>query len=61
MEHAKWVADFPEAIFLCAESMDLDVDLMLSNNLPYRQTMKLLEMVCYQWLVKSEKTDRARL
>ena len=41
--------------------MDLDVDLILSNKLPYRQTMKLLEMACYQWLVKSEKTDRARL
>ncbi|HAJ75171.1 MAG TPA: HD family phosphohydrolase [Gammaproteobacteria bacterium] len=61
MEHAAWMAEFPDAIFLCTESMDLDVDLILSNNLSYRQTMKLLEMACYQWLVKSEKTDRAKL
>ena len=60
MEHAKWVEIFPDAIFLCADSMDLDVDLILTNNLPYRQTCKLLEMACYQWVLKNEKTERAK-
>lgn len=52
-----WAEEFPDSIFLCSESMDLDADLVLSNNLPYRQTLKLLEMACYQWVLKSEKTD----
>lgn len=60
MDLAQWQEEFPESIFLCNESMDLDADLILSNNLPYRQTIKLLEMACYQWVVKSEKTDLAR-
>ena len=61
MEHAKWVEIFPDAIFLSTDSMDLDVDLILTNNLPYRQTCKLLEMACYQWVLKNEKTERAQM
>ena len=60
MGHEKWVEEFPEAIFLCTDSMDLDTDLVLTNNLPYRQTCKLLEMACYQWVLKSEKAERAK-
>jgi hypothetical protein len=60
-EVSKWVEEFPEAILLATDSMEVDVDLILTNALPYRQTMKLLEMACYQWVLKSEKTDRARL
>lgn len=59
-DHKQWAEQFPEAIFLVTESMDVDVDLILTNNLPYRQTMKLIEMACYQWVLKSEKTDRAK-
>ena len=61
MDYAQWVEEFPEAIFLCSDSVDVDADLVLSNDLPYRQTCKLLEMACYQWVLKSEKTERARL
>lgn len=61
MEHAQWVEKFPDAILLCTESMNLDADLILSNNLPYKQTCKLLEMACYQWVLKSEKTERAKM
>jgi len=61
MDHAKWVEEFPNSIFLCTDSMDLDADLILTNNLPYRQTCKLLEMACYQWVLKSEKTERANM
>ncbi len=61
MDYAKWSDEFPESIFLCTESMDEDADLILSNSLPYKQTVKLLEMACYQWVLKSEKTERARL
>lgn len=61
MDLAQWVEDFPEAILLCSESLDLDVDLILSNNLPFRQTCKLLEMACYQWVLKSEKMERAKM
>ncbi len=61
IDHAQWVEQFPDAIILCTESMDLDADLILSNNLPYRQTCKLLEMACYQWVLKSEKTERAKM
>ena len=60
MDHSRWAEEFPESIFICTDSMDLDVDLILSNNLPYRQTCKLLEMACYQWILKSEKTERAK-
>ena len=45
--HAHWVEEFPRAIFLATDALKLDVDLILSNGLPYRQTMKLLEMACY--------------
>lgn len=61
MDFAQWVEEFPESIFLCTDSMDVDADLILTNDLPYKQTCKLLEMACYQWVLKSEKTDRARL
>lgn len=61
MEYSQWVEEFPEAIFLCTDSVEVDADLVLSNDLPYRQTMKLLEMACYQWVLKSEKTERARM
>ena len=61
MDHAQWAEDFPDAILLCTESMDLDADLILSNNLPYKQTCKLLEMACYQWVLKSEKNERAKM
>ena len=54
-EFPKWQEEFPDAIFLCTDSMDLDADLILSTNLPYKQTCKLLEMACYQWILKSEK------
>ncbi len=53
--------DSPEAIFLSADSLNMDTDLILSNSLPYKQTMKMLEMACYQWVLKSEKNERARL
>ncbi len=56
----EWQALFPNAIFLCTDAMELDVDLILSNGLPRNQTLKLLEMACYQWLLKCEKNDRAR-
>ena len=42
MEHAKWVEIFPDAIFLSTDSMDLDVDLILTNNLPYRQNLQAI-------------------
>ncbi|GJM12475.1 MAG: HD family phosphohydrolase [Pseudohongiella sp.] len=61
VNHAKWVEEFPEAIILCTDTMDLDADLILTNNLPYKQTCKLLEMACYQWVLKSEKTERAKM
>ena len=57
----KWMEEFPESIFLCTDSMDLDVDLILANTIPYKQTIKMLEMACYQWVLKSEKTERAKL
>lgn len=60
MDFPKWMEGFPEAIFLCTDTMDLDVDLILANSLPYKQTIKMLEMACYQWVLKSEKTERAK-
>lgn len=57
----QWKEEFPEAIFLSTDSMDLDTDLILANDLPYKQTCKMLEMACYQWVLKSEKTERAKL
>ena len=59
-DYAHWVKEFPDAIFLCSDSMGLDANLILSNNLPYRQTCKLLEMACYQWVLKSEKLEQAK-
>ncbi|NKB31643.1 MAG: GAF domain-containing protein [Pseudomonadales bacterium] len=61
MEYDQWAEQFPEAILLATDSMEVDADLFLTNALPYRQTMKLLEMACYQWVLKSEKTEKARL
>lgn len=61
MDYSKWVEEFPESIFLCTDSLDLDADLILANSLPYKQTIKMLEMACYQWVLKSEKTERARM
>lgn len=60
IDYPKWMEEFPESIFLCTDSMDLDVDLILANSLPYKQTIKMLEMACYQWVLKSEKTERAK-
>lgn len=56
-----WVEEFPEVIFLATDSLDIDVDLILSSTLPYKQTCKMIEMACYQWVLKSEKTERARM
>jgi len=61
IEYQKWVEEFPEAIFICTDAMDIDADLILDSELPYRATCKLLEMACYQWILKSEKTERARM
>ena len=61
VEYQKWVEEFPEAIFICSDSMDVDADLILDGELPYRATIKLIEMACYQWILKSEKTERARM
>ena len=61
MEFSKWVDEFPETIFLASEAMDIDTDLIVSSDLPFRQTAKILEMACYQWVLKSEKTERARM
>lgn len=61
MKLPQWKEEFPEAIFLSTDSMDLDTDLILANDLPYKQTCKMLEMACYQWVLKSEKTERAKL
>ncbi len=60
-DFSNWREEFPEAIFLCTDSVDVDADLILENSLPYRQTCKLLEMACYQWVLKSEKAERAKL
>lgn len=60
MDFPQWQEDFPESIFLSTDSLQLDVDLILTNSLPYRQTFKMLEMACYQWVLKSEKTERAK-
>lgn len=61
LEFSKWVEEFPEAVFLCTDSMDINADLVLTSELPFRQTCKLIEMACYQWVLKSEKTERARM
>lgn len=60
-DYPSWMEEFPDAIFLCTESVNIDADLVLENSLPYRQTCKLLEMACYQWVLKSEKAEKARL
>ena len=60
-DFAQWVEEFPKSIFLCDDSMDLDADLILSKDLPYRQTCKLLEMACYQWVLKSEKVEHDKM
>lgn len=61
MDYGRWLADFPDAIFLSTDSMNMDSNLVLPNSLPYRQTIKMLEMACQQWVLKSEKTDQARM
>ncbi|NQV71009.1 MAG: GAF domain-containing protein [Pseudohongiella sp.] len=61
MDYSAWVQEFPDSIFLCNDSMDLDADLILTANLPYRQTCKLLEMACYQWVLKGQETEHANL
>jgi len=61
MDFPQWVEEFPEAIFLGTDSLNIDADLILSSTLPYKQTIKLLEMACYQWVLKSEKTERAKM
>ena len=61
IDFARWTEEFPEAVFLCTDSLDIDADLVLTHSLPYRQTVKILEMACYQWVLKSEKTERARM
>ena len=61
MDFPQWVEEFPEAIFLGTDSLNIDADLILSSTLPYKQTIKLLEMACYQWALKSEKTERAKM
>jgi HD-GYP domain-containing protein (c-di-GMP phosphodiesterase class II) len=61
MDYGKWKDEFPETIFLSSDSMNLDTDLILANSLPYKQTCKMLEMACYQWVLKSEKAERAKM
>lgn len=57
IDFARWSAEFPEAVFLCTDSLDIDADLVLTHSLPHRQTVKILEMACYQWVLKSDKTE----
>jgi len=61
MDFSQWAEQFPSAIFLATDSLKIDADLIIANSLPYRQTMKLLEMACYQWILKNEKSDRAKM
>ena len=46
IDFARWTEEFPEAVFLCTDSLDIDADLVLTHSLPYRQTVKILEMPC---------------
>lgn len=61
MDYPTWKEEFPAAIFLSTDSMNLDTDLILANSLPYKATCKMLEMSCHQWVLKSEKAERAKL
>lgn len=61
MELAQWREEFPEAILLSTDSLNIDTDLIFENSLPYKQTCKMLEMACYQWVLKSEKKENAKL
>lgn len=60
-DYSAWAEQFPGSIFLCGESMDLDAQLILANNLPYQHTLKLLEMACHQWILKREKRDNDKM
>jgi HD-GYP domain-containing protein (c-di-GMP phosphodiesterase class II) len=59
-ELSTWRAQFAHALLLCTETMDLDADLILSDNLPYKQTCKLLEMACHHWVAKSVDSTRTQ-
>jgi HD-GYP domain-containing protein (c-di-GMP phosphodiesterase class II) len=54
---SEWREAFPDSILLCADSVDVDADLLVNSHLPYRQTSKLLEMACYQWVLKKERIE----
>ncbi|MGB1848367.1 MAG: hypothetical protein ACPHK1_10090, partial [Pseudohongiellaceae bacterium] len=53
----RWSTEFPEAVFPCTDPLDIDADLVLTHSLPYRQTVKILEMARYQWVLKSEMSS----
>ena len=53
----EWREAFPEAILICPDSVDMDADLLIQSNLPFRQTSKLLEMACFQWVLKKERME----
>lgn len=59
MDHgySEWREAFPDAILICPDSLDLDADLLIPSNLPFRQTSKLLEMACFQWVLKKERME----
>ncbi len=61
MDLDEWKKQFPQAILLSTDSLNLDTDLILENSLPYKQTCKMLEMACYQWVLKSEKQESAKM
>lgn len=54
---SEWREACPDAILLCPDSLDLDADLLIQSNLPFRQTSKLLEMACFQWVLKKERIE----
>ncbi|MEX2131113.1 MAG: HD domain-containing phosphohydrolase [Pseudohongiellaceae bacterium] len=54
---SEWREAFPDAILLCPDSLDVDADLLIQSNLPFRQTSKLLEMACFQWVLKKERIE----
>lgn len=53
----EWREAFPDSIIFCPDSLDLDADLLIQTNLPFRQTSKLLEMACFQWVLKKERIE----
>jgi len=36
IDFARWTEEFPEAVFLCTDSLDIDADLVLTHSLLYR-------------------------